>query len=465
MSEHLLFVTGKLAQKSLERVLTSLAPAPFSYEVRVPGIAVAALLTGELLMRRLGDVGAFDRVILPGRCRGDLALLSRHFGRPFERGPEELKDLPQYFGARAAPRVLDRTDVTLFAEIVDAPRLGVDEILLRAAQLRDDGADVIDLGCLPDTPFPELETAVAALKRAGFEVSVDSLSQDELARGIAAGADYVFSLHGGTLALCDDSDCTPVLIAEQPGDLDELSRTIEAYAMRGRPFYADPVLDPIHYGFTRSLIRYATLRERFPDVAIMMGTGNLSELTHCDTLGVNTLLAGVVSELGITGILTTAVSPHCRSVIRELDHARRVLYAAREEHVPPRHIDEGLLALHDRRPFPYSASEVAEFAREIKDDNFRIQVTSEGVHVYNRQGLYCATDPYALYPSLHVDDDAPHAFYLGLELARAQLAWQLGKRYEQDEELAWGCVVPRAPRDLTRHAPVKSTVKARRRRR
>jgi len=30
------------------------------------------------------------------------------------------------------------------------------------------------------------------------------------------------------------------------------------------------------------------------------------------------------------------------------------------------------------------------------------------------------------------------AFYLGVELARAQIAWQLKKRYNQDEELAWG---------------------------
>ncbi|HEU4708334.1 MAG TPA: dihydropteroate synthase, partial [Methylophilaceae bacterium] len=38
-----------------------------------------------------------------------------------------------------------------------------------------------------------------------------------------------------------------------------------------------------------------------------------------------------------------------------------------------------------------------------------------------------------------VDDDASHAFYLGVELARAQIAWQLRKRYRQDEELQWGC--------------------------
>jgi hypothetical protein len=40
-------------------------------------------------------------------------------------------------------------DIRIFAEIVDAPRLCVEGILDRAARYRADGADVIDLGCLP----------------------------------------------------------------------------------------------------------------------------------------------------------------------------------------------------------------------------------------------------------------------------------------------------------------------------
>jgi hypothetical protein len=51
-----------------------------------------------------------------------------------------------------------------------------------------------------------------------------------------------------------------------------------------------------------------------------------------------------------------------------------------------------------------------------------------------------------------VDDDASHAFYLGVELARAQIAWQLKKRYAQDEELHWGCnTVQEDPRGRVAH--------------
>ncbi|MBK8958620.1 MAG: dihydropteroate synthase [Proteobacteria bacterium] len=465
MSQHLLFITGHLAEKSLARVLSSMEGRPFSYEIRVPGINVAALLTVAMLKRRLDTLAGFDKVIVPGRCRGNLEELSAHFGLPFERGPDELKDLPAHFGTRARPREIGPTDITLFAEIVHAPHGTVDDVLAEALRLRADGADVIDIGCLPATPFPHLEDCIRALREAGVAVSVDSLDREELERAIAAGADYVFSLTGRSLELVADSACTPVLIARHPGDMDDLHRTIESFAKLGRPFFADPVLDPIHYGFTRSLLRYAALRERYPDIDILMGIGNLSELTHTDTLGLNTLLLGVVSELRITGLLTTEVSRHCVSVVREVDRARRVMHAAREDNIPPRHLDESLMALHDRHPFPYSAAEIADFAREVTDDNFRIQVSDEGFHIYNRRGLHTARDPYDVFTALGVEADGAHAFYLGLELARAQIAWQLGKRYNQDEELEWGCVRPRAVDDKQVFAAERSTLKARKKHR
>ena len=463
--ERLLFLTGKLAEKSLARVLCEMTPRAFDYEVRALGITVAALMTGEFIRRRLDRVEGFDRVVLPGRCRGDLDDLRTAFKVPFERGPEELKDLPQHFGARARQRTLDRHDVRIFAEIVDAPQSSIEDVLARAARYRDDGADVIDVGCLPDTPFPHLAKTVQALKAAGHAVSVDSLQEDELVTGAKAGADYLFSLSEDTLWIADEGPVTPILIGRDPRDVDSLGRAIERCAARGRAYYADPILDPIHHGFTDSLLRYRELRARFPAAPIMMGIGNLTELTHADTLGINTLLLGIVSELGVSAVLTTEVSGHCRSVVREIAHARRVMFAAREDTMPPRHIDEGLLALHERKPFPYSAAEIAEFAGAVKDPNFRIQITTDGIHIYNRDGVRVGTDPYELFPLLNVDDDAPHAFYLGLELARAQIAWQLGKRYNQDEELAWGCVYQPPMADKLHFAAEKSTLQARKTRR
>jgi len=153
----------------------------------------------------------------------------------------------------------------------------------------------------------------------------------------------------------------------------------------------------------------------------------------------NALLLGMCSELNIKHILATEVSQHACRAIKEADLARRIMYAAKENNTLPKHIDPGLMALHEPSPFPYSLGEIKEFADQVKDPSFRIQICSEGVHIYNRDGMHSAIDPFDLYPKLKVEDDAGHAFYLGVELARAETAWQLGKRFNQDQSLDWGC--------------------------
>ncbi|MDR3099877.1 MAG: DUF6513 domain-containing protein, partial [Paraburkholderia sp.] len=197
--DHFVFLTGRLAEKSLMRVLESMAPTPFSWEIREIGLQVAALMTADMIRRRVSAPLAAQRVIVPGRCRGDLAALSAHYGVPFERGPEEVKDLPQYFGRAAQPFDLTRYETEIFAEIVDAPHLDPDAIAARAHAHAEQGADVIDIGCLPDTPFPHLEDAVRRLKAEGYRVSVDAMRADELLRGGRAGADYLMSLNLDTL--------------------------------------------------------------------------------------------------------------------------------------------------------------------------------------------------------------------------------------------------------------------------
>jgi dihydropteroate synthase len=446
--ERIIFLTGRLAYASLERVLAAL-DAPFEWEVREIGLQVAALMTADLLQRRVTAPVEADRIIVPGRCRGDLDALSARYGIPVVRGPEELKDLPQFFDRAARAVDLTRHDITILAEIVEAPHLDVAALLDRAAALRAQGADVIDLGCLPATPFPHLEEAVQELRRKGFAVSVDSLDAQELLRGGRAGADYLLSLAPEHLWIADEVAATPVLIAGDPADERALHASIETLRQRGRAFLADTVLDPIPFGFAASIGRYLRLRERYPDVRILMGIGNLTELVDADTSGINALLFGLAAELRVSAVLTTQVSGHARRAIREADVARRLMFAAREGDMLPKGLTDELLTVHARKPFPDTAEEIGEIARAVRDPNFRIQVAADGVHVYNRDGHHVAQDAASLWPRLRVEDDAAHAFYLGIELAHAQLAWQLGKRYAQDEPLDWGCAADRPAQDLT----------------
>ncbi|WP_349431381.1 DUF6513 domain-containing protein [Methylomarinum sp. Ch1-1] len=438
MSEHILFLTGKLAEKQVHQVLENMQPE-FNYTVHQLGLKVAALMTADMIIRRLKDTFGADRIIVPGRCRGDLETVSAHLGLPVERGPEEIKDLPVYFGQEAQQMDLSQYQVKIFAEITDAPNIGIDEVVARAHYYQQNGADVIDIGCLPDTAFPHLEDCIRTLKQQGFKVSIDSLEDDDLLRGGKAGADYLLSLTNKSLWIAEEVDSTPILIPEKHGDLSTLEPAISVLQDKRRPFIVDPILDPLHFGFTESIVRNYQFRENYPDIEMMLGVGNITELTHADTSGMNALLLGICSELNINHILATEVSQHACRAIREADRARRIMYAAKQHNTLPKHIDPGLMTVHDTSPFPYNFEEIKELASQIKDPSYRIQTSGEGIHIFNRDGLYSAQDPFDLYPSLGVEHDGGHAFYLGVELARAEIAWQLGKRFTQDEALDWGC--------------------------
>jgi dihydropteroate synthase-like protein len=442
MTKKLLFVTGKLAEKSLNKVLQEVTANPktpaFKYRVEQIGVSVAALMTPDLIARRLKSSGDANKMILPGLCQGDLSALHRQYGIPVERGPDDLKDLPEYFGQAGKTPDLSHYSCQIFAEIVDAPGLSVDQIVEKACKFVAQGANVIDLGCLPNKSFKHLAEAIKVLKSAGLSVSVDSMNPDELLLAGKAGADYLLSLTEKTLWIADAVEALPILVPSAPGNMASLYRAIEICLKKGKPFIADPILDPIHFGLADSIVRYHKLRKKYPSIQIMMGVGNVTELTDADTTGINAILFGLISELNINAVLATSVSPHAVNAIAEADVARRVMHRAKQDDRLPRGYSTGLNGLHDRKPFSYNAAEIAEFASQIKDPSFRIMVSESGVHVYNRDGLLQDIDPFAFYTNLKVENDASHAFYLGVELARAQIAYQLGKRYVQDEELNWG---------------------------
>src|SRR6202167_2652792 len=136
MSERVLFLTGRLAQSRLEKVLQGMEPTAFDWSIFNVGVKVAALMTEPILMRRLPRPIIADRVVVPGRCRADLTRLAQEFGVPFERGPDELKDLPPFLGKAGAGLDLSRHALRIFAEIVDASQIGVPAIIARAELLR-----------------------------------------------------------------------------------------------------------------------------------------------------------------------------------------------------------------------------------------------------------------------------------------------------------------------------------------
>ena len=362
MAERLLLLTGHLAHSRLVKLMKGLGTVPFEWAVFDIGVQVAALMTEAIILRRLPRPVEADRIIVPGRCRANLDHLAQECGVAFARGPDELVDLPGYLGRGGQPPDLSGQDIRIFSEIVDASSLSIDVILGRADKMRRDGADVIDLGCLPDTPFPHLEDAVRALKAASHRVSVDSADRTELERGASAGADYLLSLTEETLDIACQYKVTPILIPKPHGDLASLVRAADAAAAAKIPFIVDPILDPINFGFAASLARYMETRRLLPDTEIMMGTGNLTELTEADTSGITAVLLGLCSELAIRNVLVVQVSPHTRRTVPEHDAGRRLMFASRRDEGLPKGYGAGLLQIHDVKPYPASPAEIQERA-------------------------------------------------------------------------------------------------------
>ncbi|MGH7155455.1 MAG: DUF6513 domain-containing protein [Acetobacteraceae bacterium] len=460
MAERLLFLTGHLAEPRLRRLIAGLGDTGWEWEVVNIGVKVAALMTEPIILRRLRRPIAATRVLLPGRAGVDPVRLSDEFGVPFERGPDELADLPAYLGRGATKPDLSRHDTRIFAEIVEAAELSVADLLTRARALRDEKADVIDLGCKPGCGFLHLPDAIRTLKQDGMQVSIDSGDPRELRRGAEAGADFLLSLDETTLDIAVGTAAVPVLIPSPHGDLGSLLRAADKASARGMACLLDPILDPIHFGFTESLLRYAELRRQRPEADILMGTGNLTELTDADSAGVTATLLGVCSELFIRNVLVVQVSPHTRRTIAEHDTARRLMFAAREAGDLPRGFGSGLLQVHDRRPYTVATADLDAEAQAVKDTNYRVAVAQDGIHLFNSRTHQIGDRALDLFPALDVQHDGPHAFYLGTELMKAEIAFALGKRYAQDEPLDWGCAAPRRTRDATRLAEAGHTLRS-----
>jgi dihydropteroate synthase len=441
-----LFVTGRLAEPALRHVLDGMGP-DFACDVAVMGITVAALMTTEWIARSLTVPAGTDLVVIPGLCEGHPQAIADKLGVPTERGPKDLREIPEYFGRAAARHDYGAWDIEIVAEINNAPRLAPDAVRAAADYFRASGADVIDIGCTPGLAFPALAETVRRLVADGMRVSVDTFDRDEIRTAVAAGAELVLSVNASNVDVAMEfaGSATRVVAVPEPGGaLDTLDPTVDKLERSGVGYLIDPVLEPIGFGFMASLERYAEVRRRFPAAAMLMGIGNLTELTAADSTGVNALLIAICQELGIRTVLTTEVIPWARGAVREADIARRLMHYAVTRRTIPKGVDDRLVTVKDPAPLAFTEEELRALQSRITDPNYRIFADRTGITVLNNEKFVRSTDPARLndlFAQLDVTD-APHAFYLGRELARASLAVSLGKTYRQEGGLSWGYLTP-----------------------
>ena len=167
----LLFVTGKLAEPALRRMLADLAPkVGFEPEVAVLNITVAALMTANWVARHLSAPVTAERVILPGLCRGDVEEVARAAGVPTELGPKDLLDLPEFFGKSSGPPPGYGGSTSRFSRRSTTRRRNARGDPRGARHYRDSGADVIDLGCDPGGRGPASRTRCGCARRRASRV-------------------------------------------------------------------------------------------------------------------------------------------------------------------------------------------------------------------------------------------------------------------------------------------------------
>lgn len=441
MPDRILFITGRLAEPLLRRILEPLArEAGFEARIQVLPITVVALATVAWIVRHMDRPEHVDRIIVPGLCAGHPGDLTKAWGIPVEQGPRDLLDLPAYFKRPGAPPALDRYTIEILAEINHAPRLSARDLISQATAWAEQGANIIDIGCQPGERWSGVYDAVSSLKNHGLRVSIDSFDPWEVSQAAKAGAELVLSVNSTNKEAAPDWGIEVVAIPDQPTHEKSLEDTMAWLADRKVPFRADPILEPVGHGFGTSLLRYAAFRQRHPTTPMMMGVGNVTELSEVDSAGVNFLLAALCEEWTIGSVLTTEVIGWCRGCVRELDLARRMAHLAVNESRLPRQLKAELVMLREARPTVRGTEFLYEMARSITDSNFRIFAENGSIHVMNASTHLQGNDPFDLFQKLTSREsiDPGHAFYLGYEMCKAITALTLGKNYTQDQPLRWG---------------------------
>ncbi len=443
--EHIHFVTGRLAEHAVRSIVEQVAGSVgFTYSIDVLPITVAALMTPKWLLRHIVVPPNTSRVVVPGYLKEGVGELAQELGLRVESGPRDIRDLPEFFGKkRRFDETLNDYRIEIIAEINHAPRLSIDELIAAAKQLQSHGADMIDVGCEPGYRWVQVGDVVKRLRDVGLRVSIDSFDVSEVSDACAAGSELVLSVNSSNMHAAPDWGREVVVIPDTPDDKKNFPKTIEFLSNRGVPIRIDPILEPIGCGFAQSLRRYIECREAYPDASMMMGIGNITELTDADSAAINVVLLGFCEEVQINSVLTTQVINWSRTSVQECDIARRLVHYAVRNRIPPKHIQSKLVMLRDGKLNRFPTETFAELARTIRDHNLRIFAQDGLIHLVSAGVNLSGSDPFEVMQQLlesHLGPtiDASHAFYLGFELSKAATAITLGKQYEQDEALDWG---------------------------
>ena len=354
----------------------------------------------------------------------------------------------------------------IMAEVVDASIRPID-ITLANAKRYSKWADIIDIGASIAGADPEqIAEVTQKVRKLGVSVSIDSLNPEEILASVDAGAEMVLSIDSGnidvTSRISDDVAlvCLPTNVSAGQFPHDPVERATLCHLLCNRlrrdghlKLIADPILEAaIHPGLMRSLDAFYQYRQLDQDTPLLAGFANVTEFMDSDSLGVNAVLSCLGIELGISVFLTTEERSPTLNCVRELRTTAQLAFIAKMSNAPPK--DLGVTAFASKSSkmniqsvhLDSSYEEAEEGVTGYTPDPkgcFRIGIDSSSTRILcehkSDEGIVQCLSSEKAYPLLKeilkrdLVGSFEHAAYLGAELARAEIALQLGHDYQQDE--------------------------------
>jgi len=485
---------------------------PFTDRVQVINlpISIAAFITPEFIIRNLKemDLSSFDCIIVPGLMQGSTQPIEDYFNIPTFKGPRYASDIPliledpfelshiipadkllidkeleefdkfimnlsesepihPYFQLNSHKIGIDYPPLIL-AEIVDAPTHSLQKILSISEYYLKSGAHILDIGAIAGQNNAKLIGKIIEEVKAKFNVpvSIDSLIPDEIEAGVEAGADLILSLDAGNLnelkALPKDRIYTIIptnvkegVFPKSPNKRIQLLKENIARAnyLGFTKLIIDPLLEsPISPGIVKSLESFILFRKQEPNIPMLFGGGNVSELIDVDSVGINGFLACIAVELGISVILTTEFSIKTRKSIYELSTALKMAFLANFKKRPPTGLPFHLLRAKNKKRYDQESYDIPSISILAPDCDesytpdtkgyFKIWLDYENelisvLHYQNSTPniLFQGKSAEALGKKiieLNLIESLSHILYLGRELEKAEISLFLGKSYVQD---------------------------------
>lgn len=480
-----LVVTGKLAYPIVREVTKKYD----NVDVKVLNYPVAALMSIRYILENLKNIDKkYDVIILPGLVNGDVKIIEDTLGIKTFKGTENAWDIPLVFDALDKGIPLSTIDPAdeIISRIKEKNIDSYEEKIINNAQIAFDLGVRIPLYPPPFRIFLEMDPKWGCDKireeiqrtrnfvdvfvigfpvghndneevrrklniaiDEGVIVGIDAESPSELIYGIKNGAKFVFNLNEINIDKLTEAKKEAAFIVapfnvENRGDI-TINLVKKAKNLGYDMLIADPVLSPPLEGLVDSLFEYRKVRKLLPDIPLLMGILNVSELIDADSHGVNALMTSIAGEIGISNLLVMEKGKTKWSSW-ETKTASKLVGISMVQRKPPKDIGIDLLILKDKKKIEervnIEKAEVAEYSPPDMDSAgfakiFKLE-DKIGVEFYGKKKIsIIGNDGLAIGRKLvkEIDLTPQHALYIGYELAKAEIAMNLDKNYIQDSPL------------------------------